>query len=125
MARRRTRKPLSPFQFYTTAAVFLAATGTFLLHEKYSLSYLESWLVMVNSIAFLFFIFDKLLARYGWRRIPEDVLCGVAIVGGSIGGLAGILIAWHKIRKALFMRVYLTIIVLQAIGAGIWYFVIR
>ncbi|MBT4512542.1 MAG: DUF1294 domain-containing protein [Chloroflexi bacterium] len=125
MARRRYKKPLSPVKFYTTAAVFLAATGTFLLHEKYTFSYLETWLIMVNSIAFFFFVFDKLLAIYKWRRIPEDVLCGIALAGGSVGGLVGMLLAWHKIKKPVFMRVYLMIIVVQAIGGCIWYFAIR
>ena len=119
------RKPVSPFQYYSTAAILLIAAGTFLLHERYSLETLESYLIIINSVSFLYFVSDKFLARLGRKRIPENVLFGVVLAGGSPGGLAGMLLAWHKVSKISFQRTFWMIVLLQAIIGCIWFFAIR
>ena len=54
------------------------------------------------SINFLLFGYDKFQAkRNGWR-IPERVLLGLTLLGGGIGGLAGMLVFRHKTRKTVF-----------------------
>ena len=58
--------------------------------------------IPLTSINFLLFGYDKFQAnRNGWR-IPERVLYGLTILGGGIGGLAGMLVFRHKTRKNVF-----------------------
>ena len=58
--------------------------------------------IPLTSINFLLFGYDKFQAkRNGWR-IPERVLLGLTILGGGIGGLAGMLVFRHKTRKNVF-----------------------
>ena len=45
---------------------------------------------------------DKRLARRHCRRIPEAVLLGCALVGGSPGVWAGMYLFRHKTRKPKF-----------------------
>ncbi|HQJ32570.1 MAG TPA: DUF1294 domain-containing protein [Anaerolineaceae bacterium] len=58
--------------------------------------------IPLTSINFLLFGYDKFQAkRNGWR-IPERVLLGLTILGGGVGGLAGMLVFRHKTRKNVF-----------------------
>ena len=54
------------------------------------------WLLAVNVTAFAMFGIDKLKARKDSRRIPEKTLLGIAVIGGSIGALAGMYLFRHK-----------------------------
>jgi len=60
------------------------------------------YLIPVNALALLLMTWDKLQAKKHRRRIPEALLLGVALLGGSPGaGLAMVLLP-HKTRKPLF-----------------------
>lgn len=122
---RRTRRPVSPLEFYGLAGIVIVVAIFFLLCRRYDWDPLEAWLVTVNTIAFLFFAYDKLLAWSGRQRVPEQVLLGFALAGGSPGILAGMLLLWHKIRKASFKRMLAAIMVLQCFVFSIWFFMIR
>ena len=58
--------------------------------------------IPLNMINFLLFGYDKFQAKRGGWRIPEKVLLGLSLVGGGIGGLAGMLVFRHKTRKNVF-----------------------
>jgi uncharacterized membrane protein YsdA (DUF1294 family) len=60
------------------------------------------WLGTVSLLTLLLFGLDKRKARKGLRRIPEAGLLLSALLGGAPGGLAGMLLFRHKIRKPLF-----------------------
>lgn len=74
--------------------------------------------IPLNFINFLLFCYDKFQAKQGGWRIPERSLLGLTLLGGGIGGLAGMLLFRHKIRKNIFwvtafvgigLLIYLTI----------------
>jgi uncharacterized membrane protein YsdA (DUF1294 family) len=44
----------------------------------------------------------KLLQSKARNRVPENLLHLMALLGGFIGGWAGMLVFWHKIRKPIF-----------------------
>jgi len=63
---------------------------------------LAIWLLFVNLLGFILFGFDKLRAvRRKWR-VPEAVLLLAALVGGSPGCIAGMLLFRHKTRHTQF-----------------------
>ncbi len=71
------------------------------------------YLVVVNLIAFVMYGVDKRRAVRGMWRIPERVLIGIAILGGSLGAYAGMKHFHHKTQKAKFAVGVPLIIVLQ------------
>ena len=50
---------------------------------------LTGYLILINAVSFLLMLSDKQKARRKFWRVPERVLLGIAILGGSIGALAG------------------------------------
>ena len=72
------------------------------------------YLIIINALAFLLMLADKQKARKKQWRIPEAILIGSAIFGGSIGCLAGMYTARHKTRKPAFFIGIPFIIFLQA-----------
>ncbi len=62
------------------------------------------YLVLINATAFILMLVDKKKAKKHRRknRIPEKVLMGTAILGGSIGALAGMDIFRHKTKHKKF-----------------------
>ena len=76
--------------------------------------------IPLTSINFLLFGYDKFQAkRNGWR-IPERVLLGLTILGGGIGGLAGMLVFRHKTRKNVFWLAAIVGIGLLIYLAAFW-----
>ncbi len=65
---------------------------------NFILIYLEA----VNVLAFVLMGLDKRFAQRQRRRLPEATLLGVGILGGSIGGIAGMYFFRHKTRKPRF-----------------------
>jgi uncharacterized membrane protein YsdA (DUF1294 family) len=61
-----------------------------------------AWLVAWNGATFAMFGLDKFQAVRGGGRVPEIVLYGLALIGGSLGGWAGMFAFRHKIRKVTF-----------------------
>lgn len=61
------------------------------------------YLIIVNAAAFLLMLADKQKAKRGLWRIPESTLMGVAIIGGSVGALAGMYTFRHKTRHLKFI----------------------
>lgn len=59
-------------------------------------------LAAVNLLDFVLMGVDKAKARRGAWRIPESTLLLFAILGGSVGGLLGMLLFRHKTRHAAF-----------------------
>ena len=66
------------------------------------LQILTTYLVLVNAWGFLLMLADKLKARKGAWRIPEATLIGAALLGGSIGSIAGMYLFRHKTRHIKF-----------------------
>lgn len=60
------------------------------------------YLVGINLIAFLAMYIDKRKAIKGKWRISEAALFGLVLLGGGIGGIAGIYVFHHKTKKLKF-----------------------
>ena len=60
------------------------------------------YIIGLNLVLFFEMGRDKLAAKLGRRRTPEATLLSLAILGGSIGGILGMLVFRHKTRKLAF-----------------------
>lgn len=60
------------------------------------------YLVIINAAGFLLMHVDKQRAIRGAWRIPEKTLMTVAVIGGSLGCLAGMYTFRHKTKHKKF-----------------------
>lgn len=61
------------------------------------------YLIAVNVAAWIMYGLDKWKARSGKWRISERTLLIVALIGGSVGALTGMLMFRHKTKKPKFV----------------------
>ena len=78
------------------------------------------YLILMNLIGFGLMGVDKQRARRRDWRIPENVLFGAALLGGSVGAWAGMYLFHHKTRHWYFVVGMPLILAVQA--ALVWYF---
>lgn len=80
------------------------------------------YLLIINALAFLLMLIDKLCAKKRKRRIPELILIASAIIGGSLGAWCGMQFLRHKTRHKKFTLGIPTIIGIQAfLAVFYWY----
>ena len=77
------------------------------------------YLLLINAAAFVLMLADKLKARKNLWRIPEAVLMGSALLGGSVGALAGMYACRHKTKHLKFTLGIPVILALQLVAAVI------
>ena len=76
------------------------------------------YLVLVNTLAVLFTVRDKLAAKRHARRTPEFTLMLISAFGGAPAMYVTMLIIRHKTRKPLFMIGIPAIFILEI--AAVW-----
>ncbi len=79
------------------------------------------YLAAINVITFIMFGADKARAAKGRWRISESALILAALLGGSIGALAGMRIFHHKTKHRKFTIGIPVILALQIILMVIYY----
>ncbi|MCP4708577.1 MAG: DUF1294 domain-containing protein [Planctomycetes bacterium] len=105
--------------------VFYGATGGVLiiglagLFWYLKIKVLYGYLAGVSIVTFLFYGFDKHRAKIDKGRIPEMVLHGLTLIGGTVGALIGQVAFRHKTKKWRFQVVFVGIVILQI--AALWY----
>lgn len=60
------------------------------------------WL-LVNLVAMLLYASDKQRAKQQIERIPETTLLGIALIGGALGALLGMILFRHKTCHTRFV----------------------
>ncbi len=63
---------------------------------------LTVYILAVSLLTWILFGLDKWKAIHGKWRIRESTLLGLSLIGGAAGGLAGMYLFRHKIRKMHF-----------------------
>ena len=77
------------------------------------------YFAIVNVVTFVLYGIDKFKAQHARWRIPESVLIGLAVIGGSIGAWLGMMIWRHKTQHKKFKYGIPLILIIQ-IGLLIW-----
>jgi uncharacterized membrane protein YsdA (DUF1294 family) len=115
-----TRRPERLHSAIGFACAFLLGLAVFLPFRHHFGWYhlVGAWLVGINLTAFGYYGFDKYRARAGGRRVPEAVLHGLALLGGSAGAWAGMRSFRHKTIKGSFRLAFWLIVALQAVLVG-------
>lgn len=87
------------------------------------MKYLLLYLLLINAIAFVLMLVDKQKAKKHKFRIPEIVLMGSAVIGGSIGAWLGMQIFRHKtLHKKFTLGVPLALGIQVALAVIVWYY---
>lgn len=80
------------------------------------------YLLLINALAFLLMLTDKVKARKNLWRISERTLMLSALLGGSIGALAGMYCFRHKTKHPKFTIGVPLILALQVVSAALFLF---
>lgn len=67
------------------------------------------YFILINVISIVCFFADKYASKGRTKRISENLLYSLAIVGGGAGGIIAIPLFNHKSRKFSFLLVYVTL----------------
>ena len=73
------------------------------------------YILIINVITFFMMWFDKHEAKIGDWRVPERTLFLLVLLGGGIGGIAGMYVFRHKTRKWYFKIGFPVILIMQII----------
>jgi uncharacterized membrane protein YsdA (DUF1294 family) len=92
------------------------------INELTDIYWFYSWLISINVWSFITYGYDKSRAIQHRYRVPNLVLLSLAILGGSIGSIAGVFSFRHKTLMDRF-RYYLYFIL--SIQSLIWYFILK
>ena len=80
------------------------------------MNYFLVYLLLINAAAFLLMLADKIKAKKNLWRIPESTLMLSAILGGSIGALAGMYTFRHKTLHSKFTIGIPAILIVQVVA---------
>jgi len=104
---------------YGIVAIAIGGGGYSIIRANAGWNPYVAWLAAWGLATFAFYGFDKFLAKINGWRVPKKMLHGLALVGGFLGGWAGMFIFWHKVRHADFWAV---LIISTLIWAGLAYY---
>lgn len=71
------------------------------------------FLLIINVITFGVFGFDKQKARKQQRRISENTLLGLSLIGGIIGAGTGMVVFNHKVSKKSFLVKFFLVVLID------------
>jgi uncharacterized membrane protein YsdA (DUF1294 family) len=104
------------------AAIALVCTVAVLLLWQFGLRLpwswpwvLAGWLLGANLTAFGYYGYDKNQAQAQGPRVPEIVLHGIAVLGGTLGAYAGMQYFRHKTIKGPFQIFFWAVAVTQGV----------
>ena len=73
------------------------------MKEIFSVQNIVIYFIIINLFTFFMMWLDKRKAKKGKWRIPENTLLLLVLLGGGIGGIAGMYTFHHKTQKAKFV----------------------
>jgi uncharacterized membrane protein YsdA (DUF1294 family) len=80
------------------------------------------WLGVINVVAFAVYAYDKGIAGSNRRRISENALLLLALIGGTLGALLSMIAFHHKTSKRSFQIKFLIVVAIQAAALAFFLF---
>ena len=115
-----------PFRWFAIIGLVVTVVAAGLLYRFTSLPPVFIYFLALSGCAFLLCGYDKQVAGGESTRVPENVLFGAALVGGTPGLLLGMKVFRHKTRKRSFQLVVAAIMVTQiALVCGYFAYLVR
>lgn len=74
----------------------------------------------INLLTFFFYWHDKRCARNGSWRVPEAILLGLALAGGSPTAYVAMRVLRHKTKKTSFRFRYWLVVIIQLVALAYW-----
>ena len=111
----------NPMTSFTLVGVVLVAALVATLSIYTSLPVVWVYVASISIVAFLLCGYDKTIAGGATTRVPERILLGSALIGGTLGLIAGMLLFRHKVSKTSFKGWLFLVVVAQALGAYAFY----
>ncbi len=113
-------KASSPTAVAMTVAIVIGAPLMALAAIILGASWQWSFLIAVNLTTLALYAYDKTAATRGVMRMPENVLHGLHLLGGSPLALIGQLILRHKTRKQPFQTIFWGIVAVQIVATALY-----
>lgn len=85
------------------------------MNNIFTLRNILIYLLVINLTTFLAMYIDKKRAKWGKWRIKESTLFGLVLLGGGIGGIAGMYTFRHKTKKPAFVIGFPAILIIEII----------
>lgn len=121
--RKKQREPWLVYGLVTLLlAVALAAAAYWLLEP---LDPLLSWVLALSLVTFLTFGYDKAISGTKRTRVPESVLLALVFLGGTLGGVAGMVVFRHKTAKGSFQFKLLLVVAVQVALIAVYFGMIK
>lgn len=116
------RFPASPTAIFAGLGAALTAAVGGASWAAADLPWWVAYLLGINAATFALYVYDKHVAGGAALRVPEVVLHGLALGGGTPAAVLGQRLLRHKTIKASFRRVGMAIMILQAavLIAALW-----
>jgi uncharacterized membrane protein YsdA (DUF1294 family) len=102
---------------YLIAAAILALIAFALLLIWTNWNLVLTWVLAWTPVAFLFYGYDKFLARRDRLRIPEISLLTLSAAGGFAGAIAAMFLFHHKTAKMRFW-------IVNVMSLAVWAFLL-
>ena len=83
------------------------------IEELFTIQNIIIYIIIINLFTFFMMWLDKRKAKKGKWRIPENTLLIFVLLGGGIGGIAGMYIFHHKTQKMKFVVGFPVILICQ------------
>lgn len=104
------------FAVFGILAVVITVALFLVLESTTKWAWYWNWIIAASGLAFAFYGYDKVSAKAGAGRIPEVVLHLVALGGGFLGALLGMLVFRHKSN----FRAHPLFVPIIVIGGVLW-----
>ena len=109
------KKNTNPYFLFSLISILFTLSFFSYLVFSFNIGYLFSYLLAINCTTFLFYAYDKRAALSKWKRVPEIVLHGLALLGGTPFAFLGQYLFRHKTIKGSFRIVFWLIFIIQII----------
>lgn len=98
---------------------FLSLLGVGVIRQSLSAWVLKAYLV-ISAIALVLYQLDKLAAVKGRRRMPENTLHVISLLGGWPGAMLARQVLRHKTKKQPFRKVFWVTVALNLSALLVW-----